>query len=127
MKKDLRWLGAGAPLAFAGAAITLTGCATQAPMAPAAVEQKFENASSRLDHEGIASQYEAKALEDAASARRHQGYAAIYRRNTSPRSSPQAHLPLAKHCENLARAYQQAVDENMALARLHREMAAAAK
>jgi hypothetical protein len=114
-------------LALAGAAITLAGCATQGATAPAAAEQKIENASSRVDHEGIASRYEAQASADAAAARRHHGYAATYRRNTSPVSGPQEHLVLAKHCEKLAQAYQQAADENAALAKLHRELAAAAK
>ena len=88
--------------------------------------QKIENASNRLDHEDIASRYEGQAVLDAAAAKRHLGYAAIYRKDRSPRGSA-AHLPLAKHCENLARTYQQAADENIALAKLHREMAAEAK
>lgn len=48
-------------------------------------------------------------------------------KNTSPVSGPREHLVLAEHCENLARAYRQAADENTALAKLHRELAAAAK
>ncbi|MCW5660026.1 MAG: hypothetical protein KIT60_20180 [Burkholderiaceae bacterium] len=108
-------------------AITLGGCATQGPAVPAGADQKIENASGRVDHEALASRYEAQAAADAAAARRHQGYAATYRRNTSPASGPQEHLALAQHCENLARAYQQAADENAALAMLHRELAAASK
>lgn len=107
--------------------ITLAGCATQGSMAPAGAEPRIESASSRVDHEGLASRYEAQAAADAAAARRHQGYAATYRRNTLPASGPQEHLALATHCENLARAYQQAAGENAALAKLHRELAAAAK
>lgn len=114
-------------LALAVAAITLAGCATPGPTAPAIAQQKIENASSRVDHEGLASRYEAQAAADAAAARRHEGYAATYRRNTLPASGPREHQVLATHCENLARAYQQAADENTALAKLHRELAAAAK
>lgn len=120
---------AGTRFAFvlAGVAITLAGCATQGPTPPTGVEQRIENATSRVDHEGLATRYEAQAAADEAAARRHQGYAATYRRNTSPASGPQEHLVLAKHCENLARAYQQAATENTALAKLHRELAAAAR
>lgn len=120
---------AGTRLVFALGAvlITLAGCATQGPAALAGAEPRIENVSSRVDHEGLASRYEAQAAADAAAARRHQGYAAIYRRNTLPASGPQEHLVLASHCENLARAYQRAADENTALAKLHRELAGAAK
>jgi hypothetical protein len=127
MANQFRSAATRSVLALAVAAIALAGCATQRQTAPAGAEQKIENASSRVDHEGLASRYEAQAATDAAAARRHQGYAATYRKNTLPASGPQEHLVLAKHCENLARAYQQAADENTALAKLHRELAAAAK
>ena len=125
MTSQFRCVATRSVLAFAVAAITLSGCATQGPTAPAGADQRIENASSRVDHEALASRYEAQAAADAAAARRHQGYAATYRRNTSPASGPQEHLALAQHCENLARTYKQAADENAALAKLHRERAAA--
>lgn len=127
MTNQFKCPGARFVLALAVAAITLAGCATQGPTAPAGAGQKIENASSRVDHEGLASRYEAQAAADAAAAKRHESYAATYRRNASPASGPQEHLVLAKRCENLARTYQQAADENTALAKLHRDLAAAAK
>lgn len=115
-------------IAVACTAIVLAGCAAQeAATAPASVEPKITNASSSVDHEELASWYESRAAVDAAAAKRHQGYAAIYRRNTSPSAAPDAHLALALRCENLARTYQQAAEQNLALAKMHRELAAQAK
>ena len=124
MTKKYRGSCSRALIVLAGAAIALAGCAAQAPAFPTGFEQKIENANSRVDHEDIASQYERQAEVDAAAARRHQGYAGIYRKNTSPRSGVHAHAKLAQHCESLARIYRQAADENLALAKLHREQAA---
>lgn len=127
MTDDFRCAGTRLVFALAVTAITLAACTTQRPPAPASAELKIENASSRVDHEGLASRYEDQAATDAAAARRHQGYAAIYRRNASPASGPKEHLILAERCESLARAYQNAADENTAMAKVHRELAAAAK
>jgi hypothetical protein len=112
---------------LAGAVIVLASCAANWAAAPASVEPKIESASSRADHEDLASWYEGQAAVNTAAATRHQGYAATYRKNTSPRSDPEVHLALALHCETLARTYQQAADQNLALAKLHRELAAQAK
>ena len=111
-------------IVLAALVLASAGCATRAPMAPAGIEQKIENASSRLDHEELASQYEQQAVVDAAAAVRHRGYAATYRKNRSLRSGLEAHANLANHCETLARTYQQAADENLVLAKLHRDVAA---
>ena len=127
MTKDFRWLGTGALVTLVGTVLIVAGCAAQLPAAPAGIEQKIENASSRSDHEDVALQYERQAITDAAAATRHKGYAATYRKNVSRRSGLQAHLALAKHCEDLARTYEQAADENLVLARLHRELAAEAR
>lgn len=122
MTNFFRWLTVSGAATLAGVTITLGGCAVQMPSAPAGIEQKMENASTPSDHNDVASQYERQASVDAASATRHLGYAATYRRNQSPRSGITAHENLAKHCEALARTYQQAADQNLALARLHRAM-----
>ena len=123
MTKHLRWFGAGAIVAFVGAAISVAGCATQLPVPPAGIEQRIESASSRSDHEALASEYERKASVDTDAATRHRGYAAIYLKNRSPRSGPEAHVALARHCENIARNYEQAANENLAMAKLHRALA----
>lgn len=120
MTKHFSRLGAGALVA---AAIALGGCATQLPTGPAGIEQWIESASSSQDHEKIALEFERQAGMDSATAKRHVGYAATYRKNRSPRSGVQAHEALAKHCEGLARTYQQAAEGNLALAMMHRQLA----
>lgn len=114
-------------LAIAGVAafaamIALGGCAVQTPAPTEGIEQKIASASTRADHEAIAEQYERQASRDAAAAKRHYGYAAVYRRNTSPRSAPQAHEAMARHCDALARTYEEAAAQNLAMAKLHRSM-----
>jgi outer membrane murein-binding lipoprotein Lpp len=124
MTKALRWFGGGALI---GAAIAVAGCASPLPVPPAGLEQKIEHAVGRTDHEDLASQYERQAAVDSAAATRHKGYAATYRKNRSPRSGPEAHVALAKHCETIAQAYEQAANENLAMAKLHRGLAAEAR
>lgn len=107
-------------LALIVATAALGGCAVQRPGPPPGLEQKIETATSRSDHEDIATQYERQASNDAEAAKRHYGYAATYRKNISPRSGIASNENLAKHCEALARTYEQAAEQNRALARLHR-------
>ena len=129
MEKNFMWFRRGAGVALVAAMVTSAGCVAvaQGPTKPAGLEQKIEKASSRPDHEEIAAQYEQQAVADSAAAKRHQGYATTYRKNQGPRSGQQQSLTLAKHCDSLAQTYQRAADENLALAKLHREMAAGAK
>lgn len=122
MTNSLKWMSVGRVAAIAVATITLGGCAAQLPSPPAGIEQKMENASTPSDHNDVASHYERQAEADAATAKRHLGYAATYRKNTTPKSGVQAHENLAKHCETLARTYQDAADQNRALAKLHRAL-----
>lgn len=127
MTKHFRNFGMKAIVALVAAVVALGGCAAQAPSAPVGIAQLIESASSGQDHENIASQYERQAVMDAAAAKRHVGYAATYRKNTSPKSGVQTHEEFAKHCESLARAYEQAADENLTLAKMHRNLAGEAK
>lgn len=116
-----------AGIALGAAFMVLAGCATQETVVPVGIEPKIEHASNRAQHEDLAAWYEEQAAMNAAAAKRHQGYAATYRRNTSPRGSPDAHLALAVHCENLAKTYQLAADQSLVMARLHRDLAAQAR
>lgn len=127
MTKYLRWIRLSLSVAFVGAIVALSGCAAQAPAPTVGVEQKIEKASSRLDHEALASQYERQALADEDAAKRHRRYAEIYRKNTSQRSGVEVHAALAAHCDKLARTYEEAAGENRAMVKLHRELATAAK
>lgn len=125
MTEKSRSLSSGALAAFAFGAIALSGCAARAPGLPAGIEQQLEHATSALDHGTIASEYERQAALDEATATRHLGYAAIYRRNRTPRSGVQAHETLAQHCESLAHTYKQAANQNRVMANLHRKLAGA--
>ena len=107
----------------AAAAIAATGCAAQSPATAVGIDQQIRNAISREDHEAVATQYERQASVDAASAKRHVGYAATYRKNRSQESGVQVHEAMAQHCENLAQTYEKAAGENLALAKLHRALA----
>ena len=127
MRKKLRWLVMGAGVALLAAVATLGGCAAEGPTKPAGLEQKIENARSRADHEAIASQYEQQAGVDKAAAEKHQRYAKSYRHRQQAWDTRGGQDSMAIHCENLAKTYQQAADENLALAKLHRQLAAEAK
>lgn len=116
-------VGTGAFVLIAAAAIAATGCAAQSPATAVGIDQQIRNAISREDHEAVASQYERQASVDAASAKRHVGYAATYRKNRSQESGVQVHEAMAQHCENLAQTYEKAAGENLALAKLHRALA----
>lgn len=126
MTKHFTWVGDATRFALAGVVVLLAACSTQGPAASLGAEQIVETARSRLDHDELAARYERQAVVDAAAARRHQGYAQTYRRNVSAQGS-EAHSALAQHFERLARTYQQAADENNAVAQLHRRLASEAK
>lgn len=123
MTKGLRFLDTGNLFALACAVMALTGCAVQGPTLRPSIEPAVESAVNRADHAELAVRYEREAAQNADAAKRHLGYASVYRRNISPRSGPEVHLALAKHCENLARTYQQAADESETMAKLHRQLA----
>ncbi|MGX0939621.1 hypothetical protein ACUXQ2_005717 [Cupriavidus metallidurans] len=125
MSRDQRWLVPGAGALLAAAILTLASCAAEKPTKPAGIEQKIEAARTPGDHEEIASLYEQQAGADKAAAERHQRLAGIYQRSWTPKAGGQAYL--VRHCNDLARAYQQAAEDNLALAQWHRQMAAEAK
>lgn len=127
MTKNLRGPGGSAVAVLVSTVIAVAGCSIPASTPPPGIEQKIENASSRSDHEELASQYERQASTDLAAAARHKRYAATYLKNRSPRSGAEAHAALARHCESIAQAYEQAASGNLATAMLHRELAAEAR
>jgi hypothetical protein len=118
-----RWLALG--LGAILAAVLLNGCAVEGPVKPAGLEQKIENARTRADHEEIASVYEQHAGTDRAEAERHRGLARIYTRSGGVKGA--SNPAMSSHCDKLAQTYQQAADENLVLAKMHRQMAAELK
>lgn len=129
MSMNLRWLVLGTVV------LTLGGCAAEAPVKPAGLEQAIEAARSRPDHDRIAAIYEQQAGVDKEAVERHRNLVRAYERGwvwAGPRvggvvSANRANQSLIAHCENLARIYQQAAEENLALAREHRQMGAGTK
>jgi hypothetical protein len=104
-------------------------------MRPAGIEQKIEAARTRADHQEIAAVYEQQGDRDRAAAERHRGLARAYERGRVWSGPPVGSASSVRaqnegwvaHCENLARIYQQAAEENLALARAHRQVAAETK
>lgn len=122
MKHTMRWLVFSVSAVSLGAVLMFEGCASGRSLSPVAMEQKIVNARTRADHEELASLYESYAKADQTAVKQHEGLAAQYRapgyRGTGSIS--------AQHCDGAARAYRQAALENMALAKVHRELAAQA-
>lgn len=135
MSRNQRWLVLGAGAFLAAAVLTLGGCAAEGPVKPAGLEQKIEAARTRADHQEIAAAYEQQAEGDRAAAERHRGLARAYERGwvwIGPRvggesTARRENKSAVAHCENLARIYGQAAEENVALAREHRRLAAESK
>lgn len=118
MSRNQRWLVLG-PGAFLAVAISIfAGCAAEGPVKPAGLEQKIEAARTRADHQEIAAVYEQHAEGDRASAERYRALARMYERGRWKNKTA------AVYCENLARIFQQAAEENLALAWEHRRLAA---
>lgn len=114
-----------------GMVFVLGGCAGDPPAAPAGLEKKIETARTRADHQEIAAVYAQQAEGYKSAAQRHRDLAAAYKRGFvvgGPRDigAPRGDA-MAAHCENLARIYEQAAGENLALAREHRQLAAEMK
>lgn len=114
------------------AILNLSGCAVEGPVKPVVMEQKIKSANTRADHDELADIYERQAKDDRAASERHRELAQWYSKsqivgsnagNTVVNASPK----MAGHCENLARLYQQAAEENIALSKEHRKMATDAK
>ncbi|WP_146039439.1 MULTISPECIES: hypothetical protein [unclassified Variovorax] len=123
MTKRIALLRGLAMAASAGTLLIAAGCASRPPEDSALRPARSERTVSELDHGAIAAEYERQAAIDAATAKRHFGYAITYRRNRTPASGVEVHETLARHCENLARTYEQAANENLHIAGIHRQLA----
>jgi hypothetical protein len=85
--------------------------------------QKIESAKTKADHEALAAFYEQEAKSLQAKAEEHKEMGKAY--------SKFGHLKekqhLVTHCDRLVEKYNGAANESLALAKLHRELAAKAK
>ena len=117
------------------AALMLGACAAESPVKSADIERKIDAARTRADHQEIAAIYDRRAQADGAAAEQHRALARAYERGavwTGPqvgtaRSVEALNRSQIAHCEDLARIYQRAAEENLALARAHRQIAASLK
>lgn len=122
-------------LALVLAILTLGGCAAEGPVKSAGLEQKIVAARTPADHQEIAAVYEQQAKRDRTASERHRSFARAYERGYPPgrpkigsaSSVRREYKSSIAHCENLARIYQQAAEENLVLAREHRQLAAEPK
>ena len=121
MKSNARWVTGSALAVLVAASSILAGCASGPTTAVIGLEEQVQSASTRSDHERIASSYEQQAGVEKASGQRHERMARTYRQGKNPAPG------MAAHCDSLARMYMQTGNELMGLARMHRQMAAEAK
>lgn len=97
---------------------------SQGAIAPEQLDQSIIEAKSKADHESLAQYFEqeAQALEE--KAERHQKLAEDYEKGGSYEKVKGFML---QHCNAMIRNYRQAAEDNLALAKMHRELAAEAR
>lgn len=114
------------------AILILGGCAVEGPVRRADLERKIEAARTRADHLEIAAIYVRQAQADGAAAEQHRALARAYERGWvysgpqvgTARSMEALNRSQIVHCEDLAHIYQRVAEENLSLARAHRQFAA---
>lgn len=99
--------------------VLLDGCGGINPH-PMDMSQAVQNAESKADHEALAEHYEAAAAEMQAKAEEHKKLLAQYE-SKSYRYGRQAQ-DLKAHCQNLINDYERAAEENLIMAKMHRQM-----
>ena len=123
-RKSSWFVGAvcGAALALG---LTLGGYAIGADQGQEAVsmEQQILNAKTKADHEALAAQFEQEAKALQAQADEHKAMAKAYSQNPAL----EAKRGLVTHCNRLAEKYAEAAKEDIALAKLHHQLAEKAK
>jgi hypothetical protein len=103
-------------------ASVLSACTTIAPGSSGiTLEERAATARTPADHQEVASLYEQQAGADREAAQRHARMANSYLHGPRPDAG------MATHCKALSDAYSKAAEENIALAKRHREFAALAK
>lgn len=98
----------------------LAACAEMNPH-PMDMSQAVQNAKTKADHNALAEHYEAEAEMFKRKVKEHQDLLAQYQAK-SYLYGRQA-INLREHCEWLINAYEKAVEINLRMAEMHREMA----
>lgn len=120
MNKNL-WLRSGVFAALLAVNLSLSGCISSGSQKPARLQEKIEDARTKADHEELAGYYVRGANAMQAKAKQHEQKAQAY---GPPTGYARLENDLARHCNYLASKYRDAVEANLALAKLHRRMAA---
>jgi endonuclease III len=97
----------------------LAACAERNPH-PMDMSQAVQNASSKADHEALAEHYEEAAKEMQAKVDEHKNLLSQYD-SKSYLYGKQAQ-DLKAHCQRLIDVYENAAEENLQMAKLHRQM-----
>lgn len=98
----------------------LASCAQPDPH-PMNMTAAVQSAKSKADHEALAAHYEAAAQDMRARFQEHQRLLSEYK--SAPWLYGRQSQSFQTHCAKLVGIYGQAVDENMEMAKMHREMA----
>ena len=120
MNKNL-WLVSGVFAALLAVNLSLSGCISSGIQKPARLQEKIEDARTKADHEELAGYYEQEANALQAKAKQHEQKA---KASGPPTGYARLKDSFARHCYYLARKYRDDTEANLALAKLHRRMAA---
>ncbi|MFZ5510684.1 MAG: hypothetical protein ACOZCP_11590 [Pseudomonadota bacterium] len=104
------------------AAFVMTGCATEGPVTSGMLQEQIRNARTASDHEALAQYFQTQAADAKAQAARHRKMAETYQGAPTYRGG----RGLASHCESIARSYENLEKEQLAMADLHKRLAAEA-
>ena len=118
MRNSIRVLWVAASLMCA-LTITTVNAGESSPM-----DTAITTAKSKADHEGFAKQYEAEAKDFEAKVADHKKMSAAYRNTGSMKGSGAGFVG---HCDKLIGAYTDAIAQNLALAKLHHQLAEKSK
>lgn len=102
----------------------LASCAQPNPH-PMDMTAAVTSAKDKADHQALADHYEAAAQDMRAKMDEHEQLLSRYKE--APWLYGRQSQSFQTHCAKLVRIYGQAVEENMEMARMHREMAASAR
>jgi hypothetical protein len=97
---------------------------SQGAIAPEQLDQSIIEAKSKADHESLAQYFEQEAKDLEEKAKRHEKLAEDYEKGGSYEKVKGFML---QHCNAMIRNYRQAAEDNLALAKMHRELAAEAR
>lgn len=98
----------------------LIGCAEMEPH-PMDMTQAVQNASTAADHEALAQHYEEAAKEMQAKVEEHKKLLAQY--EAKGYLYGRQAIDFRAHCYSLINAYEKAVEANLSMAKMHRQMA----